>query len=147
MGPEITFLAQRTNRTTGTLRQIPTQPPQPTTRRTAMTEQQFIVFMEEYGQLVITTAIAIIVLIMLFHKIWPMLTKAVEIGNTLGGLPQTIERVEKKLEHLETTLNTVKMEVLPNGGSSLRDAINRTEKQLAVVGRIVAKHERDINKS
>ena len=112
-----------------------------------MTEQQFIVFMEEYGQLVITTAIAIIVIIMLFHKIWPALTKAVEIGNTLGELPQTIERVEKKLEHLETTLNTVKMEVLPNGGSSLRDAINRTEKQLAVVGRIVAKHERDINKS
>jgi flagellin-specific chaperone FliS len=111
-----------------------------------MTEQQFIVFMEEYGQLVITTSIAIIVIIMLFHKIWPALTKAVEIGNTLGELPQTIERVEKKLEHLETTLNTVKGEVLPNGGGSLRDAINRTEKQLAVVGRIVAKHERDIRK-
>lgn len=111
-----------------------------------MTEQQFIVFMEEYGQLVVTTAIAIIVLIMLFHKIWPMLTKFVEIGNTLGELPQTIERVEKKLEHLEATLDTVKMEVLPNGGSSLRDAVNRTEKQLATVGRIVAKHERDIRR-
>jgi predicted PurR-regulated permease PerM len=111
-----------------------------------MTEQQFIVFMEEYGQFVATVIIAIIVLIMLFAKIWPMLTQAVEIGNTLGELPQTIERVEKKLEHLEATLDTVKMEVLPNGGSSLRDAVNRTEKQLAVVGRIVAKHERDIRK-
>jgi hypothetical protein len=102
--------------------------------------------MEQYGGMTILTIAIIIVVLVLLGKIWPLLSKIVDIGNAVGGLPETVKIVQGKLDKLEETLNTVKNEVLPNGGSSLRDAVNRTEKQLAIIGKIVAKHERDIRK-
>jgi predicted PurR-regulated permease PerM len=111
-----------------------------------MNEQQFLDFMEQYGGMTVLTIAIIIVVLILLGKVWPLLSRIVDIGNAVGDLPETVKIVQAKLDKLEETLNTVKSEVLPNGGSSLRDAVNRTEKQLALIGKIVAKHERDIRK-
>lgn len=56
--------------------------------------------------------------------------KNAEIATALG------ERLELAIEEIATTKHKVievKKEVLPNGGSSLRDAVNRIETRVAVL--------------
>ena len=58
-------------------------------------------------------------------------------GATVGALGiifQTLVRpVFKWAQRLEKTMTFVEQQMLPNGGSSLRDSVNRIESRLTVV--------------
>jgi hypothetical protein len=58
-------------------------------------------------------------------------------GATVGALGiifQTLIRpVFKWAQRLEKTMTFVEQQMLPNGGSSLRDSVNRIESRLTVV--------------
>ena len=58
-------------------------------------------------------------------------------GATVGALGiifQTLVRpVFKWAQRLEKTMTFVEQQMLPNGGSSLRDSVNRIETRLTVV--------------
>jgi len=102
-----------------------------------MTIEDSLKFGYDYGPLIAGIAI-IIALITFVVKAWPTINQIVEIVNTISELPDTIEKL-----HLE--IKEIRKEVLPNGGTSLRDAVNRTEDQLKKVALIVAKHEKEIS--
>jgi len=87
-----------------------------------MTFEDSLRFGYDYGPLIAGIAI-IIALITFVVKAWPTISQIVEIVNTISELPDTIEKL-----HLE--IKEIRKEVLPNGGTSLRDAVNRTEDQL-----------------
>lgn len=104
-----------------------------------MSLSQFWSFLVDYGGIgliIVVTVTGIGVLI----KMWPMLVKFIKVGSAVADLPTTLELLSKKTEDLEKTLQIIKKEVLPNGGSSLRDAVNRTEISLQALTKVVASH-------
>jgi hypothetical protein len=103
-----------------------------------MTWQDFINLTNDYGPIAATITI-VFVAFMVLRKTWPAINKTVQVINEIAELPQTINAIEKEIQ-------TIKSEVLPNGGSSLRDAVNRTEHQIKQVVLIIAKHEKEIQK-
>ncbi len=102
-----------------------------------MTLEDFTNLTSDYGPTV-TMIVVTIIAITLLIKAWPAIAKTVLVVNEVAELPQTIYNIEKEIKE-------IKKEVLPNGGTSLRDAVNRTENQLKIVSRLVAKHEKEIN--
>ena len=102
-----------------------------------MTWEDFINLVNDYGPMGASFIIFIIV-ITVIRKSWPTVNKTVTVINEIGELPQTIAKIEAEIQ-------TIKSEVLPNGGSSLRDAVNRTENQIKQIALIVAKHEKEIH--
>tara|TARA_R110000868_G_scaffold60639_2_gene184923 strand:- start:239 stop:553 length:315 start_codon:yes stop_codon:yes gene_type:complete len=102
-----------------------------------MTIEDSMNFTQDYGPLIAGIAIFIAVVVVI-KKSWPTISQIVEIVNTISELPETIEKL-----HLE--IKEIRKEVLPNGGTSLRDAVNRTENQLKKVAFLVAKHEKEIS--
>jgi hypothetical protein len=108
-----------------------------------MSLSQFWSFIVDYGGIGLIiflsiTAIAAIV------KMWPMLVKFIKVGSAVADLPTTLEILAQKTEDLEETLQIIKKEVLPNGGSSLRDAVNRTEISLKDLAKVVASHDKKL---
>lgn len=102
-----------------------------------MTWQDFIHLTDTYGPIA-TTVIVITIIVMLIHRAWPTINKTVTVINEIAELPQTIATIESEIK-------TIKSEVLPNGGGSLRDAVNRTEDQIKKIVMIVSKHEEEIH--
>lgn len=101
-----------------------------------MTWAEFFTIVESYGP-VSVTIILIIAALSLIIKAWPTITKIVNVANEVADLPET-------LQTLTTEIKVIRQEVLPNGGSSLRDAVNRTENQIQLISQIVAQHEEQI---
>lgn len=101
-----------------------------------MTWQDFINLTNDYGPIA-TTIIVIAVIITAIRKAWPTITKAVNVINEISELPETIANIEAEIK-------VVRSEVLPNGGGSLRDAVNRTEDQIKKIILIVSEHEKEI---
>jgi hypothetical protein len=64
--------------------------------------------------------LALIALIAFIRKGWPWLRAAVHLLETLGTLAED-------MASLKTNVAAIKHEVLPNGGSSLKDQATRTE--------------------
>lgn len=54
-------------------------------------------------------------------------------GWVLKRLFSRLEGLDKRLDTMTTDLAVVKKEVLPNSGSSLRDALHRVETDVAVL--------------
>lgn len=102
-----------------------------------MTTNDFLIIAETYGPAAAGT-IAIIALIAVIMKSWPTLSKIVKVGDAVADLPETLHTIT-------TEIKTIKQEVLPNGGTSLRDAVNRTENQIKIIAAIVAEHEEEIH--
>jgi PAS domain S-box-containing protein len=84
--------------------------------------------------------------------VWPKLQAT---GRALSGLMAVGTRADELLESIENgtktrlLLTTIKHEVLPNGGSSLRDSVNRTESVVNMLvgqGRAHADAEDDITR-
>jgi len=98
---------------------------------------EFLSLAESYGPTIGGIA-AGIVLIALVFKSWPVISKIVKVGDAVADLPETLHTIT-------TEIKTIKQEVLPNGGTSLRDAVNRTEHQIKIIAAIVAEHEEEIN--
>ncbi len=73
-------------------------------------------------------------IVFLAIKLWPFVRNAVSIVDALVKLPATVESLEKLTEDVAT----VKHEVLPNNGASLRDGVNRTEVALTALTAEVA---------
>jgi len=101
-----------------------------------MTWTEFFVLIESYGP-VSVSIILIITALTLIIKAWPTITKIVNVANEVADLPET-------LQTLTAEIKVIRQEVLPNGGSSLRDAVNRTENQIKIITEIVAQHEEQI---
>jgi hypothetical protein len=108
-----------------------------------MSLQQFWSFVVDYGGIgliiiVVVGGIGILI------KMWPMLVKFISVGSAVADLPHTLTELSEKTKSLEQTLQVIKKEVLPNGGSSLRDAVNRTEVQLQDLARVVSSHSKQL---
>ena len=104
-----------------------------------MSLQQFWTFIADYGGagliiVIIVFGIGVIV------KMWPMLVKFISVGTAVADLPETLSALSEKTEQLEKTLQIIKKEVLPNGGSSLRDAVNRVEANMQEMSKVVENH-------
>ena len=70
-------------------------------------------------------------------SVWRFVHKFVQTVDALGDLPDDLEKnrvfrdeTKQTLEHQDKQLATLKHEVFPNSGASLRDAVNRIEKKL-----------------
>jgi len=109
-----------------------------------MSLSQFGSFIVDYGGIGLIIIISITVIAAII-KMWPMLVKFIKVGSAVADLPTTLELLSKKTEDLEETLQIIKKEVLPNGGSSLRDAVNRTEISLKDLAKVVASHSEKLD--
>lgn len=90
-----------------------------------MTWEQFLLLANQQGG---TAAILVLVgtLIGLLVKFWEPISSLFKVVDAVKDLPDT-------LKEIKTELLVIKKEVLPNGGSSLRDSVNRTESELAYI--------------
>lgn len=79
-----------------------------------------------WGAFIIAVCVAI-------YKAWPVVTRFVRTVNALGELPEFITATSDTLERHSDTLATIKHEVLPNNGGSLRDEVDRQGVRLIAV--------------
>lgn len=86
-----------------------------------MTWEQFELILKDYGPIVLTFALALI-FISIVYKSWPLISNFVIVVNALVQLPKLIE-----------TVGDIKKEVLPNGGGSMRDVVNATAAEVTVL--------------
>jgi len=84
----------------------------------------------------IAAAIAAVVGI---RKAWPAISRFVATINALGELPEFIAKTNKTLQAQNALLATIKHEVLPNSGGSMRDAVDRQGVALKEVNDKLAK--------
>src|SRR5207249_2739336 len=68
---------------------------------------------------VATALAAVIGVIVAFIKLWPHVKRGVEVISELERLPEIAESIE-----------TIRHEMFPNSGASLRDQTNRLEKKI-----------------
>jgi hypothetical protein len=108
-----------------------------------MSLAQFGNFVVDYGG---TGVFLIIVIggIIGLYKSWPMLVKFIQVGSEVAELPETIKHLRADISELSDKVVVIKKEVLPNGGSSLRDAVNRTEAKLATLSDTVEGHSKKL---
>lgn len=59
------------------------------------------------------------------YRLWPIISRFVTTIDSLGKLPQFILETKATLDQQNKTLSTIKHELFPNSGKSLRDAVNR----------------------
>jgi hypothetical protein len=90
-----------------------------------MTWNQFLLLAQEQGGTVALilfggTGIGLII------KFWGPISAFFKVIDAVKDLPETMTEIK-------TELLLIKREVLPNGGSSLRDSVNRTESELAYI--------------
>jgi hypothetical protein len=88
-----------------------------------MTWNQFLLLAQQQGG---TAAVIVILigLIAVLIKFWEPIRKFFHVMEEVTQLPHTLSEIKTELE-------IIKKEVLPNGGSSLRDSVNRTEVEVA----------------
>lgn len=108
-----------------------------------MSLDQFWSFVVDYGG---TGLVLVIIIggIVGLYKAWPMLVKFISVGSAVADLPETIKDLRGDICELSEKVAVIKKEVLPNGGSSLRDAVNRTETQLGTVAKTVEEHSKKL---
>ncbi|QDG61250.1 hypothetical protein [Pseudarthrobacter sp. NIBRBAC000502771] len=97
-----------------------------------------------------TAIAAIIGLPLAFVKGWPLLKRAVAIGGALEKLPEMAVEISaltigqrtqaETLAHQNDQLAIIKHEVEFNNGSSVKDAVVRTEKATAALGEKLDAH-------
>lgn len=90
-----------------------------------MTWNQFLLLAQDQGgtvAVVVVSGAAIGFLV----KFWGPISSLFKVVDAVKDLPET-------LNEIKTELLVIKKEVLPNGGSSLRDSVNRTESELAYI--------------
>lgn len=90
-----------------------------------MSWNQFLLLANQQGgtiAVVVTAGIAIGVLV----KFWGPISAFFKVIDAVKDLPDTLHEIKNELL-------VIKKEVLPNGGSSLRDSINRTESEVAYI--------------
>lgn len=108
-----------------------------------MSISQFGAFVVDYGG----TGLVIVIIIggiVGLYKAWPMLVKFIQVGSEVAELPETIKHLRADISELSDKVVVIKKEVLPNGGSSLRDAVNRTEAKLATLSDTVENHSKKL---
>lgn len=108
-----------------------------------MSLQQFMAFITEFGGVGLIIIIFVVV-IMGLVKMWPMFVKFVQVGTEVAELPETLKHLRADISELSDKVGVIKKEVLPNGGSSLRDAVNRTEAKLATLSDTVEGHSKKL---
>ena len=81
----------------------------------------------------------VIALIVGIRKAWPSLSRFVSTINALAELPEFITKTNKTLQAQNALLATIKHEVLPNSGGSMRDAVDRQGVALKEVNDKLAK--------
>lgn len=74
---------------------------------------------------VITIAVVIGFGIRTLYRWWPAISRFVATIDSLGKLPEFIHETTVTLAEQNATLSTIKHELFPNSGKSLRDAVNR----------------------
>ena len=94
-----------------------------------MTWQQFLNLLDTYGPIAAVIAV-LIVGILLLWKLWPFIRRAVKVIDSASTLPEELEKLHTKIDTLGTDVAAVKHEVQTNNGSSLKDAIGRSEKSI-----------------
>ena len=97
-----------------------------------------------------TALAAIIGLPVAFVKLWPLLKRAVTIGASLEKLPEMALEISaltigqrtqgETLAHQSEQLAVIKHEVEFNNGSSVKDAVVRTEKVANTVAEQLSAH-------
>lgn len=93
-----------------------------------MTWEQFERILNDYGPIVLTIALGLI-LLGIIHKSWPLISNFVNVVNALVQLPDLIE-----------TVGDIKKEVKPNGGGSMRDVVNTTADKIDALERRFDEH-------
>jgi hypothetical protein len=90
--------------------------------------EQITNFVEDYGP-TLGLLVGIILALTVIYKAWPLISNFVAIINALAELPK-----------LHETVKDIKKEVKPNGGTSLRDAVDETRKELSGLSERFDKH-------
>jgi hypothetical protein len=108
-----------------------------------MSLDQFFSFITEFGGVGLIIIIFVVVITGLM-KLWPLFVKFVQVGSEVADLPDTLKHLRVEISELSDKVVVIKKEVLPNGGSSLRDAVNRTEAKLATLSDIVEGHSKKL---
>lgn len=88
-----------------------------------MTWNEFTLLAQQQGGTAALTVLSITALGLLI-KFWDPIRKFFHVMDEVTQLPDTLSEIKKELQ-------VIKKEVLPNGGSSLRDSVNRTEAEVA----------------
>lgn len=108
-----------------------------------MSLEQFTNFVVDYGGFGLFLIVVVGGIVGLY-KAWPMLVKFIQVGSAVADLPETIKDLRADICDLSDKVVIIKKEVLPNGGSSLRDAVNRTEAQLGTLAVTVEEHSKKL---
>lgn len=102
------------------------------------TAEQINNFINEYGPTIFLFAVALGFLFIVY-KSWPLISNFVIVVNALVALPalmETVEKIQKEIiaedgEHtLREEIKGIKAQIIPNGGASLRDAVDKVGKRL-----------------
>lgn len=104
-----------------------------------MSLDQFADFVVDYGGMGLIIIIFVVGVVFLY-KSWPVLAKVIRVGSEIADLPETIAHLRGDISELSVTVKTIQKQVLPNGGSTLRDSVNRNEKQVSELTETVNKH-------
>lgn len=70
---------------------------------------------------------------------FPKLKALIELSDALADLPEFIERTDETIETLSRDMQTVKHEVLPNNGGSMRDDLLTVSLQVEKIEALQAK--------
>lgn len=108
-----------------------------------MSLEQFMAFITEFGGVGLIIIIFVVIITGLV-KLWPLFVKFVQVGSEVADLPDTLKHLRADIAEISDKVVVIKKEVLPNGGSSLRDAVNRTEKQLGSLAITVEEHSKKL---
>lgn len=104
-----------------------------------MSLDQFSDFIVDYGGMGLIIIIFVVGIIFLY-KSWPVLAKVIRVGSEIADLPETIAHLRTDISDISIQVKTIQKEVLPNGGSSLRDSVMRNEKKVLDLSDTVNKH-------
>ena len=115
---------------------------------------------EQLGHIVDMYGATVLLWVLLFaaawliYKTWPFISGFVSIVNTIAQLPVKLPAYEKQLTSVatavtsldervatvETAVVTIRKEVTPNGGGSMRDAITQTRSRVEALGKTLEEH-------
>ena len=94
-----------------------------------MTTEQANEFLVDYGPVIWFVFLAVVFLAAIV-KAWPFIASVVKTVEIITNLPDQMAYIHEKLDTLEIRLINVEQEVKTNGGSSIKDAVQRIEDHL-----------------
>ncbi len=110
-----------------------------------MTWTQVAALWESWGPVGVLFVV-LVVLIIVLRKAWPFLSRLVLVINAGVTLPEELAKLNTSVIAMGADIGHIKHELQNNDGSSLKDAIQRTEKGVAAIKKTVVAQGKKIDK-